>query len=292
MQQLLPLLYANSNPKHSRSFYNDSTRFPPQGQGRDNTAQIASSSEKLLLERAIVKFKSEHAERRPAPPAMVEISAEYPTYKLRIAHPDQERTKEYIVQKPFFMRNILIDRGTRGYLAWSISEKRLVFVKDSWAKNRAEIDDCITESTAVRILNNGNIPHVPKFFAFGDVVGEDGKTQTALNQHYAEVCNNDDSLEHYRIAQTLAFPLRSSRRSRDLVSAFRNALCGTSLLSSRSYLSLLSEAMEKAHKTVSLYHSDISLGNIMFDCDTWEGMLIDWDSALLVPQTAFASGVC
>lgn len=272
-----------SNPEILAEFLVRFNRLDLETRGFDANVRPASASERIKFTRAVQNFRKGWKDRGKEDDCPLQsfdktLNRAWPTVKLGVQGRDEEKPRWYVVQKPFAKTDTFFGRATRAYIAWGIAEKRLVFLKDAWRMDHS--DD--SEEDIYAELDKGNIPHVPKLVAVGDLwCRKRSNRQSTENQSYAK----KSEFTHYRLVQDLAFPLKSVRSSYELVSAIRIALYGTLSLAfclHEDSLTYDKTAMKEAYKTCNILHRDVSTGNIMLN-DRFEGILNDWDCAAKLP---------
>ncbi|EPQ50662.1 hypothetical protein GLOTRDRAFT_82201, partial [Gloeophyllum trabeum ATCC 11539] len=206
---------------------------------------------------------------------------DWPWYKLRIDVPKTTSTKThgagcrtsacrdpdtepryFLVGKPHAPTTGLTGRATRGYVAWDLSDRRLVFLKDCW-----RVKTLAKEGDTIEKLNKAGIESVPTLLYHGDVAG-----QVTVSPNYwkdrALAVNKMKSHVHYRlVVKEIGCHLDDFTNSRELVKVIYECIyahCG---------------AFIDAH----ILHRDISVGNILIVRRTEagvmlsEGLLNDWD---------------
>ncbi|KAH9835412.1 uncharacterized protein C8Q71DRAFT_118720 [Rhodofomes roseus] len=160
-------------------------------------------------------------------------------------------------------------RGMRGYVAYDVSHRRLVFLKDYW---RPCIESSLYEGEVLHSLRKGGVRYVPTPLAAGVVQDEAGVqktcTQAFLPKDERTGCSAP-AQEHYRLAiKEIGAPLDEHESPYELVKVIWHALYGH----------------RQAWELKELLHRDISAGNILilryFDKNGKMrsiGILIDWD---------------
>ncbi|KAI0703025.1 hypothetical protein BC835DRAFT_1500545, partial [Cytidiella melzeri] len=236
--------------------------------GIDSTATRASSEDAKVFTAAVEEFltnmrNADHPQRE-LPHAGETLNERYPVYRITVGDDISEKSVDVLVQRPFF-RHFFIGRGTRAYLAYAITERELLFLKDTW---RVVHDRLIPERKVCADLENAEIPTVSGVLCGGDVKpnGTRGRTRCLL---WAKVLKQLPLgysalriFQHHRLLQKLAYPVECAPYSRQFVIAFCDCL----------------KAMDLALKKCGIVHGDISLGNVMLDASVAaKGILTDWD---------------
>lgn len=220
-------------------------------QGFDDTVTEASSEEaqtfanevNVFLDRLFVKGSSHRK--------MLEdtLDSRWPTSKMSVVDEKTGTETHYIVRRPFSEVLSPCGRSTRGYLAYSLELKRVMFVKDTW---RTEDEGVPSEAEAYKTLLELGVPHLPNVIASGDVKSGD-QLQVTLTDRDPGLRGDEDNNDngggdgddghgmaakndvkcsavwfrrhiHHRVAQDFALPIHFARSSKELVQAFRNVL--------------------------------------------------------------------
>ncbi|TFY67989.1 hypothetical protein EVJ58_g1287 [Rhodofomes roseus] len=187
---------------------------------------------------------------------------------------DTERPTDgeyFIVGRRHFATDSPTGRGTRGYIAYDVSRKRLVFLKDYW---RAHIKSSTPEGEVLRLMRSEGVRNVPTPIAAGVVQDDAGvKQQTRtwqaqLPPDQRTKCPSPTQ-EHYRlVVKEIGQRLDEHESTKELVEVMFDAL----------------SAHKQAWELTKLLHRDISAGNILIYRFTdingklcVIGLLIDWD---------------
>ena len=251
----------------------------------------ATRTEGRLLRKAVDQYEKEcKAENRRNVTALrkpKDFEHSWPTYRVEVN--TNGTSRELIIGRPFWDSDSPCGRATRGYMAYDTSEKRLVFLKDSW---RTESTRILAEGVMYTKLKKLNVPFLPDLLAAGDVKFNN-KVQKTVTQNYANKpfpppwrwpCSRLDTLIHYRVVQELAFPLASAVSSKEVVQAMRDIVEGILITfpfrSAQIADSLLNRtALKIAYHSGKTLHRDVSLGNVMIS-KSGRGCLNDWDHAI------------
>lgn len=186
--------------------------------GFDPNVVNASEREADTLQNALRHY-IEHCSRDAShikPSLVAEPDPDYPAYKVSVDTVEGPELK-LIIRKPFHTYTLAGGRATRVYAAYSVSDGKIVVLKDHWGSlglltTEAEIYDCLRQHA---------VPHTPHIFAAGGVrVGND--LQQTLTQTYS----HHRGYIRSRIVQDVYFPLSTIRSSRELVQVFRDAVKG------------------------------------------------------------------
>lgn len=95
------------------------------------------------------------------------IEGDAPRYRLAIPTPTGNRF--YLAGKPHIVAAGMSGRGTRGYVAWDLTGKRFVWLKDAW---RPIYDNVATEGSVLRTLNGLGVRNVPTYVCDGELEDE------------------------------------------------------------------------------------------------------------------------
>ena len=93
---------------------------------------------------------------------------EWPRYQLSVMDSNGE-SRSFLVGKPVFQMRGTTGRCTRGYVAYDLSRKKLVWLKDTWRTWYAGVE---TEGDVVLRLNAAGVQGVPTVSCHGDVEGQ------------------------------------------------------------------------------------------------------------------------
>ncbi|KAK7692048.1 hypothetical protein QCA50_005453 [Cerrena zonata] len=238
--------------------------------GLDTTATRPSEKEERLLQDALkeyeVRCKAQKRKNVTALKQPIEGESPWPVFKIKMKIDGALRS--LIVRRPLWGADSPCGRATRGYLAYDLKGRKLVFLRDFW---RTEDEYITPERIIYAEMEDGEVPFLPIVLAAGDV--KTGRTaQTTVTQHYANSrvsqewmmpCARLKTYVHCRVVQELAYPLASAVSSKEAVQAIRDVL----------------QVIKIAYYECGLLHCDISTGNIMIGKND-RGVLNDWDHAL------------
>ncbi|KAH9927281.1 uncharacterized protein B0H18DRAFT_875646 [Fomitopsis serialis] len=168
----------------------------------------------------------------------------------------------FIVGKPYFATDSPIGRGTKGYIAYDVSRKRLVFLKDCW---RPRVEDSLREGNVLTMLRRSGVQYVPTPIAAGFAMLATWDQNTTCRW---------PTQEHYRlVVKEICEPLESHSSPRELVKCIFEAL----------------QAHKQAWELERCLHGDISPANILIlrfiDMEGIErvvGILNDWEMCKLI----------
>ncbi|KAI0057013.1 hypothetical protein BV25DRAFT_1831656 [Artomyces pyxidatus] len=174
-----------------------------------------------------------------------------------------------IVAAPRYSTHSLLGRSTRGMVAFDMTSKRKVFLKDTW---RIDSPDFAPEGETYKILQAAKVKNIAKFIGACDVSDTESGEHATLTQVYARMpwaCKTQDMVRyrHYRLMlETIGKPVWTFKSSYQLFSVVWDAIEGHS------------GAYE-----AGILHCDVSVGNILIGPDGC-GLLIDWDLATSVAE--------
>jgi hypothetical protein len=221
------------------------------------------------------------SEERAARDAL-KLEPNVPLFKLSIPNANG-RASYFITCPPEPSLYTPPGRATRGFRAYDVTRRRLVFLKDSW---RIDLPDILPEGQMYKILNDAKVKHVPNCLASGDICSP--KYHATKTQNYSTApwaCPLDTQFvphRHCRLTlNVIGFVLVNYKASYEMVAALRNGIIGEFLVlqldcSNVQHCSALKEAY-----VAGVLHRDFSPGNIIIDQDS-VGWLIDWDLSKLV----------
>jgi hypothetical protein len=205
-------------------------------QGWDSSVSLATPKESAMFVDGIREFLHEtciHMRNLPHAERTVENAETYPTWKTRVTNQGPRMTTDLIVKVPFARDLSMLDRRTRGSLAYDLTERRLVFMKDQW---RLIDYTSISEYEVYELMREYNVPHVPRMLYGGDVLGSDGTVQSIMTQ-----LPTDEESEHqwfppgapwisklvqHCIVEEIAYPLKMAANEKELICAIYHALLG------------------------------------------------------------------
>ena len=262
--------------------------------GFDPSVTLASSNEAKLLADAVQEYLTDvetgvkngrHV--RSLPGVEMTLDESYPSWKIHVADSISRKSTELIVRSPFSLHSRVFGRSTRAYIAFDLTSRHLVFLKDGW---RIDHPKLVPESKIFRELKKHGVPYMPTVLYGGDVRSSDRHMQQTLTNEAADDeapwRTTDGRCElrfHHRIVQEIAYPLETAVDEREFIQAIHDVLCGM-----RYFLRLefspypltlkFVAAIERAYDSAGYMHRDISVGNIMLAPDG-KAVLNDWDHA-------------
>jgi hypothetical protein len=121
--------------------------------GYDTSVTAPSSTEQLLARKYL----------------QINLNAKDPTF-VKIRVPDDTsaaaEVKFFIAETPRFVPRSPFGRGTRGFVAWDVTEREIVWIKDYWRVNAEGMEK---EGDIYLDLHRHGVPHIPKFGRAGDI---------------------------------------------------------------------------------------------------------------------------
>ena len=215
------------------------------------------------------------------------IDEHWPVLKVTVEDDKLGKSVRILIQAPFFRSHSALGRATRGYIAYHIPRRELIFFKDTW---RVVYDHLIAEREILRSLSDASVPYIPKVLSGGDVT-LNGKCDRALSLQWVQRLSSSvkflhpRDFRHHRLLQPLAYPIQCAPNSREFIIGFRDCFKG------KFYCEYYREypthdwhtiAIASAKKQCGLVHRDISLGIVMIkvaDDGEVTGILANWDHA-------------
>ncbi|TBU58897.1 hypothetical protein BD310DRAFT_764502, partial [Dichomitus squalens] len=210
---------------------------------------------------------------------------EWPRHQLSITDDNGDK-HHYLVGKPTFRASGAVGRTTKGYVAYDVQAKRLVWLKDTW---RAWYEDIEREGDVLLRLNKAGVSNVPTVICHGDV-GKRKREHLASDdvpRGHADPtcpapprCRADCSMRHhrhYRVAiEEVCLELKKYVEAQQLVTVVLECIIAHM------------GAATSEDFDVNVLHRDIVDSNIMIYprvrvredgglALVWTGMLIDWD---------------
>ncbi|GJE86573.1 hypothetical protein PsYK624_026530 [Phanerochaete sordida] len=246
--------------KHPKVFLNILYRLATtadQG-GVDQTVMLATEDEVAPLEAYDPAGNKSLQDYRDF---MLEDLASYPIYKVTCpavsldgTAPGPDRT--YLIGRCSFGHYAPVGRCTRGYPAFDVAARRLVWLKDQWrcaARPHTELE------AYVRLHQHG-VKYIATPVAGGDVAAQRTLAQDYMT-HLSGEWRPSERVHTRLVTKEVGRLLETYKDSVELL-----RICGHAFWAHRL-------AWEKAN----ILHRDVSIGNIMIDCETGNGFLNDWD---------------
>lgn len=210
----------------------------PARRGWDTSVSKPSEAEVMLFHAEIRKFfkrmKDAACLERHIEGAEHTLDDNFPPYKMTVHAMKTGATQEVIIQKPFSVTFAATGRATRAYLAWSLTLKKVVFLKDSW---RVQVTGLSDEDTVYSKVQAAGVQFLPTVLCAGDV-SVDGAVQRTKTQIVARLTAGwkiQSSMSrkhfHHRVVQDLAHSLTTVANSYEYCQVFRNVFVGAHVFS-------------------------------------------------------------
>ena len=166
----------------------------------------------------------------------LELDPSIPLVKLSIPSGAGNTLHYFVVPAPSATLYTPPGRATRGFKAYDISHRNVVFLKDSW---RIDLPDIHKEGSVYKILNEAEVANVPQCIVSGDILIDDyHATKTNFYTEKPWACRSGAQFiphQHCRLVlDVLGRVLHEYSSSYEMVSAVRNALIGEWYNSARS----------------------------------------------------------
>ncbi|EKM53388.1 uncharacterized protein PHACADRAFT_147924 [Phanerochaete carnosa HHB-10118-sp] len=263
-------------------------------QGFDTSFSWATEAEKTEL----LQYKDHLREQRDARrlkfvEAMTENQNLYPIYRLNctatvdgpehsFAHEVHKGTLTLLVGKYHACNYSSTGRGTKGYFAYVVGKRRLVFLKLSW---RPGCSDIPPEHETYERLYEKKVEHIPQLLSGEDICHVShrglGRRLSTRTQEFLQSPTPLRSFAYRLVIEILGLPLAEYRNSFVMVRVVSHAVI----------------AHRQAWDGAGILHRDISSGNILIELDSADdekpnGLLGDWDLSKLKdgPQKATQIG--
>lgn len=234
----------------------------PKARGLDPTAVLADEKDRERFSTAIANFvhnmKDPDHPQRVVPDADLTTDASFPIYKITVREVSSELSEtesgtndkkgkakethpneiELLVQRPVFNAITPVGRATRGYVAiettrtqesTEMDQPRVpLFLKDTWRVDHPLLK---AERQIYKLLEKYNVKRVPTLICGGDVEDQGGLQKTVVQDWvdrqklriwYARIRTHF----HHRLVQNLAYPIESANDSKEMTTAFYDALGG------------------------------------------------------------------
>lgn len=258
---------------HFRNLLFRLVNLPPAELGFDDTVMLADAAALRAL----------RAHRPKAPKILKQYyndyfnsdTIRYPIYKVTcpvvdIASPEyinegsadstqtEQETRTYLIGRYSAGHDSPTGRATRGYIAFELETRRMVFLKDCWrAVTRKH-----TEMATYRRLHQAGVESIATPIAGGDI--DHHRTKSQIFMQDRPVHTRPVERVHTRlVTKEVGRSLETYEGSFELISYVFHAYMGHQ------------EAWEKA----GVLHHDVSIGNILIDVISGYGFMNDWDLA-------------
>ncbi|EPS96736.1 hypothetical protein FOMPIDRAFT_1101120, partial [Fomitopsis schrenkii] len=172
--------------------------------------------------------------------------------------------RKLIVGKAHFTSASITGRGTKCYLAYDVTDRRVVFCKEYW---RVDLPTSHAEGDVYVDLHQHRVESIPTPIAAGDVRHGDSSFFCTRTQKFLPDDSGQPRLILYRLLlKEIAEPLETYRSSRQLVEVLFHCIV----------------AHEQAWTEAKIVHRDISVNNILIyryrvaGKIYWKALLVDW----------------
>ncbi|KAI0649723.1 hypothetical protein C8Q79DRAFT_343436 [Trametes meyenii] len=250
------------------------TRMSPEERGFDPTSARASDADTAMFRALAGKYPALAKAATPGWPIhQLTINAPWITAEKRVAAARGDiacSPRKFLVGRPAYRSHSMSGRGTRGFVAWDVTQRTVVFIKDYW---RADIPGLyLTEyETYLKLWESPDSDmFIPTLLGGGDVVlNTGGKRQLTLTDTFFTEPTLPGRVHTRLVLKEVCRPLTYFKESRELVSVLYDAL----------------RAHKRAWEDCQILHRDISVGNILiYDAEGPSGpkaigLLADWDLA-------------
>ncbi|CDO69600.1 hypothetical protein BN946_scf184875.g3 [Trametes cinnabarina] len=255
--------------------------------GHDTTATrvLPGSDDYELLQAWKAKDKTLADDDYVAKRFVKSLSGDRPWWRLTVSD-KTHGSRDFLVGRPTFAAAGVVGRGTRGYIALSISDpaRPFVYLKDCW---RVVHERSKLEGDILAELNEKGVGNIPTALYHGDVEGQVTLSQTFWKNSSRNTDRNtqenvqDDARagtevkkcsmkthQHYRlVVKEVGLPLQEFPTGKALVDAVIDAIY----------------AHQDAYNLAGVMHRDISVGNILIlpyrdgENTEYSGLLADWE---------------
>ncbi|KAJ3485952.1 hypothetical protein NLI96_g4573 [Meripilus lineatus] len=175
-----------------------------------------------------------------------------------------DMTVNLVFARPRVLGEGIVGRATRGYVAYDLGEKRLVFLKDYW---QSKTKSYHPELDTYKRLQAKEVPYIATPVGGGyvfsnSIQSEESLQKTTAQEHLPMVHGQSYCARvHYRFAvKEIGRPLEDYKDAEEMVGAVYYAVT----------------AHRAAWEDAGVLHRDISSGNILITEDG-DGLLNDWD---------------
>lgn len=213
------------HPELLAEFFHRFSHLTPEQRGRDPTAVLATEEEEKLLREALRGSFHLH-------PGMESVfqDSEFPVWKLYVGDGPDQPKRAFIIGSPLFSMVEVTGRCTRGYVALSLDENRLMFLKDTWRQiSTSTTPEWETYKLFKGIDGQCVVRNIVPFFCGDDVTGGDGQLQKTVSQEFSEGPHIEPFVHSRMVQDAICRPLRDFKNSKDLVKIIRDAVEGAFL---------------------------------------------------------------
>ncbi|VDC00191.1 unnamed protein product [Peniophora sp. CBMAI 1063] len=178
------------------------------------------------------------------------------------------KSRTLIATQPLGLNFSIVGRYTVSFIGYDVEKHCAYWVKDSWPINDPEFTK---EGKIYKRLVDAGVPHLAEVECAGEVRWKANKTvqrtrtDEFVKEGWSGLTANVHPLSHYRILfRDIGRPVSKFECTQQLVTALSHAV----------------KAHSVAYEKARVLHRDISPNNILIKRNG-DGMLIDWDLALL-----------
>ncbi|KAG1773915.1 hypothetical protein EDD22DRAFT_1046594 [Suillus occidentalis] len=165
----------------------------------------------------------------------------------------------YVGPRPAQKPCSLVEQRTRGFHVWDVTQKRVVFFKETW---RLDSPGISTESAVYRELHSRRIPNIPTFEHGGDMSALGTKTIVPLIQQ--GLVARLPLVQHRIILRDVERNLSTFKTPNEFLIIIKDALT----------------AHQEAYEYLGLLHRNISVENIGVTSEG-RGLLMGWECCSL-----------
>lgn len=142
------------------------------------------------------------------------------------AHHVKDQTLTLVIGRHHARNYSPTGRGTKGYFAYIVGQKRLVFVKLAW---RSMSENIYPEHKTYQTLYDHNVPNIPQIITGEDVCHAATREplRTRTQEFMTSAWKPLERRQYRLVIETLGLPLSEYRDSFALVHATRDSVFGT-----------------------------------------------------------------
>lgn len=220
------------NPSVFAEFYWAITHLSREKLGWDATATEATAEETQLLRDSLEEFKNNGISK---PDTYTTFDPKVPVYRLSVNDDnDEDNSRNVIVSMPINVERSVPGRGTKWFIGYDMKDRRLVYVKDTWAPSHPAFP---SEGQILKDLDAQQVSGISKLICGGKVGADtDREWQTTATQDIASAYSDEpwlgptskylQPLVHERYVFEIAYPVTSLRRTKDVIWVFRDVAIG------------------------------------------------------------------
>jgi hypothetical protein len=159
----------------------------------------------------------------------LKCGVEHLLVKFAVHNDNNGEISYYIGGKPTFKANASpTGRATCTFLVYDLENKRVVFLKDTW---RIDLANVVKEGEIYQSLHKANVSHIAPFVCGGDIPHHRTCTQDFTSKHWARLIERSlRPHQHYRVVLgVVGRDLTSFDSTWEMVNAIRDAVQGSSM---------------------------------------------------------------